>query len=53
MKDLLIAGGRVVDPLNGRDELADVFISDGKVARVAPGLDALGADILDAILKRL
>ena len=48
MKDLLIAGGRVVDPLNGRDELADVFISDGKVARVAPGLDALGADILDA-----
>ncbi len=29
---LLIKGGRVVDPASGRDELGDVFISDGKIS---------------------
>jgi len=27
---LLIKGGRVIDPASGRDEVADVFIADGK-----------------------
>lgn len=31
---LLIRGGRVVDPANGRDEVADVLIDDGKVRGV-------------------
>ena len=30
--NLLIKGGRVVDPASGRDELGDVFISDGKIS---------------------
>ena len=34
MSDLLLQGGRVVDPANSVDEVADVLISDGKVAAV-------------------
>ena len=37
---LAIAGGRVVDPASGRDEIADVVIEDGRVAHV--GLGAAG-----------
>jgi dihydroorotase len=33
---LQIKGGRLVDPANGIDQLADVFIADGKIAAVAP-----------------
>jgi len=29
---LLIKGGRVVDPASGRDEIGDVFISDGRIS---------------------
>jgi dihydroorotase len=29
---LLIKGGRVVDPATGRDEVADVFVADGKIS---------------------
>ena len=48
MSKILIAGGRVVDPLNHFDQEADVFLEDGKVAAVAPGLEARGAEVLDA-----
>jgi len=34
MNDLLIAGGRVIDPASGLDEVADVTISGGRIARV-------------------
>ena len=34
MSTLRIKGGRVVDPKNGIDALADVFIQDGKIAHV-------------------
>ena len=30
--NLLIKGGRIVDPASGRDEIGDVFISDGKIS---------------------
>ena len=33
---ILIRGGRVMDPFSGRDELADVAISAGRVVRVGP-----------------
>jgi len=32
MTTLLIKGGRVIDPANGVDEVADVFIEDGRIA---------------------
>lgn len=31
-----LAGGRVVDPASGRDELADVLVADGRVAAIGP-----------------
>ncbi len=39
MSDLLICGGRVVDPASGFDGPADVLIRDGVVAAVGVGLD--------------
>src|SRR5687768_3107016 len=38
--DLLLKGGHVIDPANGRDGLMDVAIIGDKIARVAPGLAA-------------
>lgn len=37
--DLLLKGGRVVDPANGVDALRDVAIAGGKIAEVAAGID--------------
>jgi len=34
MIDLLIHGGRVIDPASGRDEIADLAISRDKIARI-------------------
>ncbi len=48
LSDLLIRGGRVIDPANGRDGLADVLARDGRVAAVGPRLVAPGAAVLDA-----
>jgi len=45
---LVVRGGRVLDPANGRDELADVLIADGRIAAVRQGLDAAGAHVIDA-----
>ena len=36
--DLLLRGGRVIDPASGRDGIADVGISDGRVAALEPTL---------------
>ena len=33
--DLLLKGGHVIDPKNGIDEIMDVAVTDGKIARVA------------------
>jgi len=35
-KSLLIAGGRVIDPANGLDAVADVLILEGKIAATGP-----------------
>jgi dihydroorotase len=34
--DVLLKGGHVIDPANGRDGVMDVAIAEGRVARVAP-----------------
>jgi dihydroorotase len=36
--DLLVKGGRVIDPASGLDGIADVAVTDGKIAAVAPDL---------------
>ena len=40
MKEILLQGGRVIDPESGRDEKADILIRDGKIA---PGKASAGA----------
>jgi dihydroorotase len=45
---LALRGGRVIDPANGLDALADVLVVDGRVAAVGPGAGK-GADrVIDA-----
>src|SRR5699024_3839820 len=36
MWDLLLRGGRVVDPASGHDRAADVAVRDGRIAEVRP-----------------
>jgi dihydroorotase len=50
--NLLVAGGRVIDPASGHDAVADVLVRDGVVARVGPRLAApAGTPRLDATGK--
>ena len=42
---MLLKGGRVVDPVSGRDGEFDVLIEDGRIARVAKAIPADGADV--------
>ena len=48
MSRILVQGGRVLDPGSDFDGVADVLIQDGRIAAVGPGLDAAGAERLDA-----
>jgi dihydroorotase len=46
MSDICLRGGRVIDPGRSFDAQADVLLSDGKVARIEPGLAAsVGKDV--------
>lgn len=46
---IIIKGGRVIDAKNNINELMDVAIQDGKIAKVAKNIDpALGAQIVKA-----
>ncbi|HET9983515.1 MAG TPA: dihydroorotase [Longimicrobiales bacterium] len=45
-RPILLRGGRVIDPARGLDEVLDVLLADGVVARIGRELDAPeGADI--------
>ncbi|MBU1089796.1 dihydroorotase [Patescibacteria group bacterium] len=48
MKTILIKNGHVVNPLNRRDpvRVADVFIRDGKISKIAANLDRPSTDII-------
>jgi dihydroorotase len=46
--DLLIAGGRVVDPARDFDAVADVLVRDGKIAAIGHGPPRRGRRVLDA-----
>ncbi len=48
MAHLILTGGRIIDPANGRDEIADIAFKDGKVAEIGRDLPRAGADIVDA-----
>ena len=46
--NLLIKGGRVIDPSQGIDETADVLVEKGIIKQVGKGLSAAGFDTIDA-----
>ncbi|MCC7365265.1 MAG: dihydroorotase [Dehalococcoidia bacterium] len=46
--ELLIRGGRVVDPASGTDATLDVLVRDGVIAATGPSLEARGARVIDA-----
>jgi dihydroorotase len=46
--ELVIKGGRVIDPSQRIDKVADVLIRGGKIAGIRESVDAKGAEIVDA-----
>lgn len=48
MSELLVSGGRLVDPAAGRDDILDLLLRDGSVAEVRDRLAVGGAEIFDA-----
>jgi len=48
---LLVKGGRVVDPANGLDEVADVLVKRGKIEAVGPNVESGEAVVCDAAGK--
>ncbi len=46
--DLVIRGGRVIDPAAGVDGPRDVAIADGRIAAVEPGIDPGPTPVIDA-----
>ena len=51
MSELLILGGRVVDPASGVDALRDVLVRDGRIAAVEP--PGVLAGVADSLPKEL
>jgi dihydroorotase len=49
--NILIKGGRVIDPAHGIDAVLDVLIEEGKIARIERNIVAEGAEIIDAAGK--
>ncbi len=47
MYDLLLKNARVVDPLNGLDAVADVAVTEGKIALVKPNISDSATDTID------
>ncbi|NLX14215.1 MAG: dihydroorotase [Phycisphaerales bacterium] len=46
--DILIRGGRIIDPANGVDRTGDLLLSDGKVACVDTRVAETGARVIEA-----
>jgi len=51
MNNLLIRGGRIIDPANGVNQIADLLIEGGKVAAIGENLSAEGAVVYEAAGK--
>jgi dihydroorotase len=44
---VLFKQGRVIDPGQGRDSVADLLVSAGRVVEIAPAITAEGAEVID------
>ncbi|HCA30611.1 MAG TPA: dihydroorotase, partial [Ruminococcaceae bacterium] len=49
MDKLLIKGAKVIDPANGLDDILDLLIIDGRIAKLAPNLKVEDAEIIQAV----
>ncbi len=47
-ESLAVRGGRVIDPVNGLDAVADVLVADGRVAAVGSGAGKDASQTIDA-----
>lgn len=45
---LLLKNGRVIDPLNGIDDLFDLLVEDGMIKGIAPEIESENAIVIDA-----
>lgn len=45
---LIIKGGRVIDPANGVDRVADVLAEDGLIVNIGENISADGAEVINA-----
>ena len=45
---ILITGGHILDPASGTDAISDVLIDGNRIARIAPGISAPDAEVLNA-----
>ncbi|MGZ4983996.1 MAG: dihydroorotase, partial [Chthoniobacterales bacterium] len=50
MSTTIIREGRIIDPANRRDEIADLFIADGKIANAVNERDAAVIDATGLIV---
>ena len=48
MPSILIRNGRVIDPVSGRDEEADLLIEEGRIRSIRRGIDARADETIDA-----
>src|SRR5712692_12106962 len=48
MLDLILKGGRIIDPANGRDAIVAIGFADGKIAAVGADLPLRGSETIDA-----
>jgi len=46
--DLVVKGGRVIDPGQSLDRVMDVAVKNGKIAAVQANIPAMGAEVVDA-----
>jgi dihydroorotase len=47
MADLILKGGRIIDPAIGRDGVDDIAFGDGKVIEVGGDPSIIGAEVVD------
>jgi dihydroorotase len=51
MANLVLTGGRIIDPANGRDEIADIAFADGKVVAIGRDVSGDGATVISVAGK--
>jgi dihydroorotase len=44
---ILLKGGRLVDPVSGVDETVDIHVEEGRIQRLGPGLAVPSAQVID------